>query len=175
MARLRLDRNVLRGAGVEALVDAGALEHVQELGLHRTDAGEQGAQALAASPALGGLRHLHLGQSGLGASGWHALCRASWEALEELDVHRNHVDAAAMEAWPEAKFGSLRTLVLWGNALGPRGAHALAAGPELIEEAMELLTDLRVECQQSPKQELYEFASFGFEGCRDGSEWAQGS
>jgi uncharacterized protein (TIGR02996 family) len=88
--------------------------------------------ALAAAPAVAGLRTLDLGSCLLGADGVGALARSPHlTGLEHLRLGHARVGDAGVEVLAASPRRRLRTLDLGHDGIGPAGARALAAAPGL--------------------------------------------
>jgi hypothetical protein len=141
-----LDLHGMRYAGVEvglgdavarAVADATQLGRLRRLDLSYNRLTADGMEALAGAAHLSGLTHLGLSDNPLGDAGVEALSRAAWASLGSLEltaVGLSDPGAAALSG-----MGPLVHLDLGGegildeaaNRIGPMGAAALAAAPNL--------------------------------------------
>jgi uncharacterized protein (TIGR02996 family) len=138
---LDLDHTGLTATAVSALAHSPVLKGVRHLNLGTgpTGAGEgttfgpEGAEALAAGPAVRGVEYLSLVGQRIGADGTAALARSPLlSTVRELDLQGNDLGddgVASLAACPH--LGALRKLNLDGNAIGTAGAEALLASPHL--------------------------------------------
>jgi len=103
---------------------------ILDLSHNRLTAAE--AVRLARSPHLAGLKDLDLGLNELGGKGVAAVVAAPWFAgLERLDLTSNQIPNEGLAAFAALGSSGLRSLVLWGNGIGPMGAQDLASSPGL--------------------------------------------
>lgn len=95
--------------------------------------GADGAEALAAGPAVRGVEVLNLGGQRIGTHGLTALLRSPLlSTVRELNLDGNDVgDEGAELLASSPHVEALRRLTLSGNGIGVRGAEALAASPHL--------------------------------------------
>jgi len=129
------------------LVCTGSLKLAQSLGasglrLQRlvlsSDIGDTGGAALA--PVLGGIRHLTLGDTGLGPEGLRAIL-PSLAHVESLDLGGNPLGPEGAALLAAAPLPALSVLKLARCNIGIDGAKALAASP-LLAQLRELDLDL---------------------------------
>jgi uncharacterized protein (TIGR02996 family) len=127
---LRLDRNGVGPAGLEALVCSPGLPRLAGLNLAFNPVGRAGARFLAAARACP-FTSLQLARCGLGPAGLEALTSSSHlTALRELNLDGNGLGRAAarrLAGWPQ--LAGVSSLVLSVNNLGDEGVQALADSP----------------------------------------------
>jgi hypothetical protein len=101
LTRLNLAGNGLRVAGVQALAASVHLEGLQSLDLSRnTDFGQEGLEALLASPHLGQLTELSLNGCRVGPEGAALLLASPLVArLTDLNLGRNTIGDKAYQEW----------------------------------------------------------------------------
>jgi Ran GTPase-activating protein (RanGAP) involved in mRNA processing and transport len=129
---LRLNRNPLRDAGVQALVRSGKPERLRILELNACQIGPKGARALAGSPHLGSLVTLWLRTNKLGDEGAIALAGGKGlPRLASLQLSNNGITSQGVQALAKRPPGQLKSLDLSWNALGAEGVADLAASPAL--------------------------------------------
>ena len=131
LMRLRLGNNPLR-EGIVELVQSDLFGRMiagdSRLDLHRCGIEPAGAEALAASPALGSVTGLNLNENYLGDAGVLALCRSGRLAnLRTLRLVRNQITDAGAIAIVAASLPRLKRLELANNRLTRRGVDALKA------------------------------------------------
>lgn len=121
-----------------ALAASSGLGALSQLALFQNDLGVEGATALAEATGLPSLRELSAWSTRIGSSGFLALARSErLGALVDLNAASSRISGDAMDGLVDAPtFGRWTHLRLHGNALGDRGAVALARGRS---ERLELL------------------------------------
>jgi uncharacterized protein (TIGR02996 family) len=98
VSTLELHGNCIGALGAQTLA-ASDLAALDTLGLSFTSIGDEGVEALAASPALTNLGSLNLQETGLGPAGAHALAASPYlNNLGLLNLHDSPLDAASREA-----------------------------------------------------------------------------
>lgn len=132
LRRLDLVQNRLGMNGVKRLV-AGEWGSLHDLDLSDCRLGDAGALALAASPAVAGLRRLNLGHNKITAAGAQALAASEhFRSLTELELRDNKVGDAGVEALAGSpNLQTVTRLGLAANGIGVKGARAIAASPYL--------------------------------------------
>jgi hypothetical protein len=154
LARLDLCGDRIGLFGVRELAAAGCLRSLTQLYLAGADVGAEGAHALAegcsslarldlrdnalgddglrvlaSAEPLGSLAQLYLERNQIGVDGALALAGGSLRSLARLDLSRNSVGDGGVSALAAgSSLGSLTSLYLGGNGIGPVGAQALAEG-----------------------------------------------
>ncbi len=151
---LDLSGNRVGDAGVRALATRPEFGGLESL-IFRADELERhscvtatGADAIAESTTLTRLKSLDLGDHYLGDTGLRALVNSpNADGLERLGVEYNEIgedgDDGITAVVESTRLSNLRELRFGGNRLGPLGAEALAAWPQL--ERMTV-----VDLQESP-------------------------
>jgi serine/threonine protein kinase/hemoglobin-like flavoprotein/Ran GTPase-activating protein (RanGAP) involved in mRNA processing and transport len=128
---LRLGRNEIGCAGAEAIAASSRLSGLRRLDLSGNRLGSTGAEALARSRHLVRLEALVLAGNGIGTRGAEALAGSALP-LKELDLADNDVQAAGARALAgSASLTELETLGLRGNGIGSDGAGAIAVSRTL--------------------------------------------
>jgi hypothetical protein len=122
LRRLELCGHKFTAGGIEALGRADWA--LAELDLFDCGLDDLAAAALAASPLLGGVYRLNLGENPISSAGAAALARSPHVGgIVELDLNRNRIDDAGAQALVEAdSLRSLRALQLKGNPIKDEGA-----------------------------------------------------
>ena len=110
------------------------LTALTRLTLEFNEMGDEGAEALAASPHLAGLRELFLNRTNLGPLGMKALVSSpNLSQLRTLDVGNNHIGdggVQALAAFPH--LANLTTLLLGTNGISDLSMAALVRSPHLF-------------------------------------------
>src|SRR5262249_25155846 len=130
----RLDLALL-GRGPElgaVLAGASRLENLTHLSLDGCRLGDGGGPALAGPAGPPAPRPAHLSRNPAPAACLRALAgSALWGRLAALDLSVDRLLGAGVEALASAASGSLRSLRLHFDDIGPEGARALASAPGL--------------------------------------------
>jgi uncharacterized protein (TIGR02996 family) len=131
---LKVSRNPLGDAGIEAICESDSLTQLRELCVYDCGIGAKGAKALANSAALSKLQTLYLPSNKLGSNGAAALARGGWSEMAYLEITSNGLHAAGVKALVGSKaFTALRRLGLRNNGIGDAGVKHLAGWPGLAE------------------------------------------
>jgi uncharacterized protein (TIGR02996 family) len=133
LEKLDASGNRLDADALEPLLAAPALARVAELNLSNNALDEPGARVLSAAelPHLRALS-LNFARPVDAEVGTAALVRARYlPTLRALALNFSYVTANCAEALAQAPLGELRSLKLFGNRVGDRGAEALARSAAL--------------------------------------------
>ena len=127
------DNKQFRTEGAEALAESGLLRGLRILNLEQTFPGTQGVRALAATGALAGVRSLDLTANRLGPVAAKLLAESrSVRGLRVLKLGNNPIGHAGAEALAGSRhLAGLLELDLRDCGIGDAGAMALAESPHL--------------------------------------------
>lgn len=131
LPRLRMlaaGHNAIGDQGVVNLCDGVAESALQVLSLHECGIG---SSAAALSPLLKHVESLELSRNPIGPAGIRAVLQACSDSLISLSLHGCQLRTEGAEAIASLAPRSLEKLLLWDNAIGDRGAAALANSPHL--------------------------------------------
>jgi uncharacterized protein (TIGR02996 family) len=121
----------VKAAHVNELVASGILGRLVNLSLHGK-LGAKGARVLAEAPALASIRKLNLAGCGLGDEGVQALVASPYLACDQLTLRENQITDEGAQALADARaLAGCRALFLARNELGDDGVRALAGSPHL--------------------------------------------
>lgn len=133
LRELNLGENLFGDEGLEAIAASPHLRRLERLRLGRTMTA-RGAQALAASPMLETVKELMLSWNALGDALAALASSPHLGALEKLWLHECALDDRGARALAEGTgLGNLRWLEVSKNAIGDEGAAALAKSTGLGE------------------------------------------